>query len=125
MDFSQKNEELTAENTLLKDKLEQITNEVQEMRNSEDLLISQNKMLKIEVQSAEERVEAMSENTAEEQESSEHVKSILVNFLKNTPFTSKDNEAMLPVVFSMMKFSKKDMQKVVEGRTAVSDSAKV
>ena len=39
----------------------------------------------------------------------DHIKGTLIQFLKNTPLTEKNNEELLAIVFSMMEFSKEEI----------------
>lgn len=45
-----------------------------------------------------------------------HVRSILVQYLMKIPFTSKENEDLLPIVYSMLQFTKEEEDKIAGAR---------
>ena len=46
----------------------------------------------------------------------QHIKGTLIQFLKNTPVTDRNNEGLLTVIFSMMEFQKEEIEEVQEHR---------
>ena len=45
-----------------------------------------------------------------------HVRSIMIQFLSKLPFTTKENEDILPVIFSMLNFTREDIDQITQSR---------
>ena len=50
------------------------------------------------------------------EEQLKHVRSIMKQFLSKLPFTTKENEDILPIVFSMLNFSREDIDQINQDR---------
>ena len=54
-----------------------------------------------------------------------HIKGTLIQFLKNTPLTEKNNEELLAIVFKMMEFTKEEIAEIQKYRAEqIKDPAK-
>lgn len=47
-----------------------------------------------------------------------HARQVLTAFLSKLPFTAPENEATLPVIFSMFEYTKQEQEKLQEARIA-------
>jgi len=41
-----------------------------------------------------------------------HVRSIMIQFLSKLPFTTKENEDILPIIYSMLNFTREDIDQI-------------
>lgn len=57
---------------------------------------------------------------AEVEEHLRHVRDIMTQFLCKLPFTTKDNEDILPIVFSMLNFSEEETAQIKAARDALN-----
>ena len=53
-----------------------------------------------------------------------HIKGTLIQFLKTTPFTEKQNEELLKIVFSMMEFSPTEITELQNARMLLKGNNK-
>ena len=49
-----------------------------------------------------------------------HVRSIMIQFLSKLPVTTKENEDILPIVYSMLNFPKADIDQISAARAALN-----
>jgi hypothetical protein len=49
-----------------------------------------------------------------------HIRQIMVSFLSRLPFTTKDNEDILPVLFSMMNFTNEQTEQIQTARAQLN-----
>ena len=47
-----------------------------------------------------------------------HARQLLIAFIQKLPYTAPENEATLPVIFSMFEFTKQEQQAVQDARLA-------
>ena len=59
----------------------------------------------------------MRTNSREIDEHLKHVRSIITQFLAKLPITSKDNEEILTVVYSMLNFPREEIDQISEARS--------
>jgi len=60
----------------------------------------------------------------EVEEHLKHVRQIMTQFLSRLPETTKENEDILPVLFSMLNFAQEDIDSVVEARAQLNTAKK-
>jgi hypothetical protein len=54
------------------------------------------------------------------EEQLKHIRSIMTQFLSKLPFTTKENEDILPILFSMLNYSDEDTKLVVAAREVLN-----
>ena len=54
--------------------------------------------------------------SAEVEEQLKHIRQIMIQFLVKLPFTSKENEEILPILFSMLNFKEPEIESVTQQR---------
>mmetsp|Transcript_22117 Transcript_22117/g.16515 ORF Transcript_22117/g.16515 Transcript_22117/m.16515 type:complete len:80 (-) Transcript_22117:34-273(-) len=59
------------------------------------------------------------------QDQMKHTRGILIKFLEKTPVTSKENEDLLTIIFSMMFFTKEEVSQVQKGRSQSAEATKM
>ena len=82
---------------------------VQKLEQDIEALTNKNKYLSTEMQKSH----ALNKTDASV---IDHIKGTLIQFLKNCPLTDKNNEQLLAIVFSMMEFSKNEIQEIQSSR---------
>lgn len=112
-------DEFKEENTTLRGKLRELEEELMDVQNRNNLIMSQNQKLKNEVNELEgkafTRLSLPSEGESSKQtvKDIEHLKDILIKFLKETPMSlNRGNENLLRIVFSMLDIHKPLMDEV-------------
>ena len=114
--------ELKQENELLRSKIRGLEEDIMDIQNRNNLIMTQNQNLKNEVKELEAKLASRTSLTFEEETTKksgkdiEHVKDILVKFLKETPITSKSNEQLLMIVLSMLYLNKPQMDEIHQSR---------
>lgn len=114
--------ELKQENELLRSKIRSLEEDIMDIQNRNNLIMTQNQNLKNEVKELEAKLASRTSLTFEEETTKksgkdiEHVKDILVKFLKETPITSKSNEQLLMIVLSMLYLNKPQMDEIHQSR---------
>ena len=54
-----------------------------------------------------------------------NIKGSLIQFLKNTPITDKQNEDLLKVIYSMMEFTKEEITELANNRMSLKGGKKL
>ena len=54
-----------------------------------------------------------------------HVRSIMIQFLSKLPFTTKENEDILPIIYSMLNFTREDIDLISQARDKLKKEAEV
>lgn len=97
-----------------------------DIQNRNNLIMSQNQKLKQEVLELEAKLSSRTSLTFEGETSKkpakdiDHVKDILLKFLRETPITSKNNEHLLLIVFSMLFLDKEQQDEIQRSRKLAS-----
>jgi chromosome segregation ATPase len=125
-----KTQEIVNENQLLRDKIIALEEEIMDIQNRNNIVMNQNQKLKHEVQELDAKVfsRISLEGHRESEESTEkksdkdidHVKDLLIKFLKETPLTNKSNESLLMIVLSMLYINKVQLDEIQQSRRLVS-----
>ena len=118
--------EANDDNELLRNKIKNLEIELMNIQNKNNIILEQNKQLKNEIIELEARLSSRGSLTFEGETSKgkskdiDHVKDILVKFLKETPITNKGNEQLLLIVFSMLYLTKPQMDEIQKSRKQTS-----
>ena len=51
-------------------------------------------------------------------ENLKHARAMLISFISKLPYSAADNEATLPIIYSMFEFTKEEQNKLTEDRKA-------
>lgn len=100
--------------------------ELMEVQNRCNIIMSQNSKLKNEIKELEARLSSRGSLPSEGESSSakvkdiDHVKDILLKFLKETPITSESNEQLLMIVFSMLYMTKSQIDDIQRARKEIT-----
>ena len=93
-----------------------------DIQNRSNLILGQNKKLKQDINELEAKLSSRNSLTFEGETSKgkskdiDHVKDILLKFVKETPITNKGNEQLLLIVFSMLYLTKPQMDEIQKAR---------
>ena len=97
-----------------------------EVQNRNNLIMAQNQKLKKEIVELESRMGSRGslpsegEGTSNKYKDIDHVKDILIKFLKETPITSEGNEQLLFLVFSMLYMTKNQIDEIQQSRKDIT-----
>lgn len=114
--------EIRSENDTLRRKLKEMEAEMMDIQNRNNLIMTQNHKLKEEVHELEAKVMSRTSLNFEDETGKtsvkdiEHLKDILMKFLKEVPLTNKSNEQLLHIVFSMLYINKPQMDEIHQAR---------
>lgn len=101
-------------------KVKRLESEVEEFQRIHEDMENSNRTLKQELQGvkavAQSTMNAQNNNEAEIQEHLKHTRSILIKFLEKIPYTTKENEDLLPIIYSMMLFTKDEISSLQRNR---------
>lgn len=115
------------ESDSLRDKIKSLEEDLMNIQNKNNIILSQNKQLKDEINDLEARLSSRGSLTFEGETSKnkskdiDHVKDILLKFVRETPVTSKGNEQLLLIVFSMLYLSKPQMDEIQKCRKQITE----
>ena len=88
-----------------------------------DKLESENLELRQKLSTVEKQLETLNEKNDSENEDGgsliPHIKVTLIQFLRNVPFTDRQNEDLLTIIFNMMEFTDVEITDVKMSRTAI------
>lgn len=98
--------------------------EVMDLQNRNNIILAQNQKLKKEIMELEARSQSRGSIPSDEGSSKskdiDHVKDILLKFLKETPMTNESNEQLLMIVFSMLYMTKSQIDEIQKSRKDIS-----
>ncbi|CAI2380107.1 unnamed protein product [Moneuplotes crassus] len=116
---------IDSNNKELEDKCKQIE---EELNAANDLITQKNKQI-VELEGVVEKLESDIENKKKSEsfevmnsDSLKHIKGTLIQFLRNVPFTEKNNEILLNVVFDMLYMTSKEIKDIKEARNKLQKS---